>query len=35
LALIVSVVVSSVLMALMLERRLHGEGVSVRKNGAG
>jgi hypothetical protein len=35
LALIVSVVVSSVLMAIMLELRLRGEGVAIRKNWSG
>jgi len=34
-ALIVSVVVSSILMALMFERRIRGEGVAIRKNGSG
>jgi len=34
-ALIVSVVVSAILMALMLERRLRREGVAIRKNVAG
>ena len=34
-ALIVSVVVSAILMALMFERRIRGEGVAIRKNGSG
>jgi O-antigen/teichoic acid export membrane protein len=34
-ALIVSVFVSSILMALMFERRLRSEGVAIRKNGSG